>query len=190
MDDLEYYRRKEKLEQLKMLPLALFGFAAMAAAYYLNFADTVVIGDVSLWGISKYVWATAIVIFYCLGILFVVSSFSFIFLVAGVAKKLKENPHPWGPILYSARKLIIAFCLFLIAYFIESQILLHVREINKFFMPISEYSDTLNFFSQVIWLVIIINVAAIIAGVVYWHIRAPFNIEELIEMHLGEKHNK
>ena len=177
--NLDYHRRQEKLEEYKLLPLAVFALVVMGFGFYLGTSEAIEIGEVKIHGFAKLIWALTVEMFYGFGILIGVGSLVFLIWLGMIAKEGGFGLHPWRPIAISGVLLLICFTLFLAGKSLENYVLANVSEINESF-DIEEYKSysTLAWF---LWFLIAQFFAMFIAGTFFSLLRAPFNVKEHLD---------
>ncbi|MBE0357352.1 hypothetical protein [Pseudoalteromonas phenolica] len=112
-------KRKERLEVLGHIPLALISLAAYIFIVIFFGTDTYDPDEANLWGMSKQVWLVAMVLSAGFGGIFFVSSLSFIVWVQLIARNLKTKVSILKLSVFSVISLSISLVLLLLGKYLD-----------------------------------------------------------------------
>ena len=174
--DSEYYRKQEKLEHLKLLPLALFYLAVCSTAYVISVQEQIFVQDVVLIGAAKYVWIYVALLFGSITLFFVVGSLSFLVLASRMAKVGNFELHSWRPIVTATIFLGLGFASAYLGYYAHLTVLFYSEDITKqlgFGYGISGLLAIAG------WTLIMSWTSSIVCALIYWVVRAPFNAKKI-----------
>ena len=180
--DHEYYRRQERLDVYRRLPLVVLIFSFTAWMYYISSVDSLVVHDIKLLGPAKFLWALVVELFAGLALLFGVSSLSFLFWVGAAAKGGDYHPHPWMPLIISGVFLTISFGFCLLAYYLEYAVVENVYNINtalRFYDR--QVQRVFEIVGGLLWMLVSIVIGVGISSLLFEVLRAPLHAREVVQ---------
>lgn len=187
-NDSDYHRRKAELEDYKLFPLALAGVGFMVLVYYLMGNEVIEFSGVELRGSAKYVWAISVEVLLGLAILMAVSSLSFIISLSLLPRYISRfQLHPWKPIVFSSVLLASGVGMLAVAKSVNELVLQNSRDISKF-LSFEYFAVEAALF--MVWMLAFTWLGSNLFSLIYWCVRAPFNIPEMIEWVEGQENER
>ena len=178
-NDSDYHRQKAELEEYKLFPLALAGVGFIVLVFYLMGNEVIEFSDVELRGSAKYVWALSVEVLLGLAALMAVSSLSFIICLSLLPRYVSRfQLHPWKPIAFSSALLALGVGLLAVARYVNELVLQNSRDISKF-LSFDYFAIEGALF--IVWMLAFTWLGSMLFSLIYWCVRAPFNLPEIIE---------
>ena len=180
MNEIAEARKKERLDQLKKLPLAVVFFVLICGLYVVMVNEQLTFLGFTIWGVSKNIWF--LVVFSLAGIAAVSIAYSFTFLVfvGIVAKRLKKSVHPWKPLIFSGKLLVFSYFTLALCSLVELSIRENISQINNWY----DYrigDGVLNYVLAGFWWIAITNVSMLVVSQFIQAVSLPFNTKDLVK---------
>ncbi len=179
MNEIEEARRKERLDQLKLIPLALIIFAMIIGIYVVFLSDEIVFDGVAIWGASKSIWFLCVLVLVGLSVVSFVFSLSFLIFLGRAAKYMNKRAHPWKPVVFSGKLLVLGYSFLALGAYLEFSVRDNINYINNWY----EYwvgEGFLHYILGIAWLIGVVQISALLLSFIVQGLLLPFNVGKTI----------